>query len=325
LSGQVDDPGWAVGTVELDPDELRADDIRYIPLFAAPPTAAAADPGAGRFVEDALQVLLQGERVATGGDVLLSDRPATGATVVFPPADPAMIGAVNRSLSAAGVTLRFGERLAGEWEVEGDVGAGATVLRRHRLSGGGAVFASVAGEPWLAREDNVVLVASRMEPDWGDLPVSARFVPFLDFLVNRVAAREAWTVSATAGEMVLLPDGTVELVHTGDVIQAPGDLRLSAPLTAGVYFLRDAAGDTVGALAVNHDPRESRLQPADARLLRTTLGPEVRLVDSDRVGSELFRGIERADLTAILLLGALLAALAEFAVASSLRTGWGKA
>ncbi len=95
-----------------------------------------------------------------------------------------------------------------------------------------------------------------------------------------------------------------------------GDRRVGVPREPGVYFLRGAAGDTVGALAVNHDPRESLLAPADARVLRATLGPRAELLDERGLDRELFGGARRADLTGAFLLAALLAAAAEFAVSS---------
>jgi hypothetical protein len=317
LAGEVDVRGWTVASIELDPDELRADDRRYVPLFSAPATATSATPGSGRFVAAALAVLQQGGRVVAGTDVQLSDGPVSGTTIVFPPAEAALVGAVNRSLAASGVSLRFGELLRGEWRLESEVGGGSTVLQRHRLAGQGAVSGWVGDEEWLAREGNMVLVASRMEPEWGDLPVSAQFVPFLDFLINRVAARQAWMSSVTAGDPVTLPAGSVELVGEGASLPVPGDLQLLAPLEFGVYFARSADGDTIGALAVNHDNRESRLRPATERELRALLGPTVTLVDTSQLEWQLFAGFAHADLTGLLLVAALLAVLTEFAVATA--------
>lgn len=325
LSGALASSGWTTATVELDPDELRYDDIRHVALFAAPPARARASAGAGQFVADALAVLRDGGRVATGDDVEVDDHfDGEGTTVVLPPADAALVGAVNRSLASAGVSLRFGERVEGQWALESVVGGGAAILRRHRLDGEGVVFGSVAGEPWLAREGNVVLIASRLEPDWSDLPVSAQFIPFLDYLVNRVAARAVWRGAATPGEPVTLPPGAVDLVGAYGTVAAPADLNLRAPLDPGVYYVRDAAGDTVGALAVNVDPRESRLEPAGQAGVRAALGTSVRLVGSNQVDTLLFAGQGRADLTGALLLVALLMVAGEFAVASSGRAVGGR-
>lgn len=325
LRGSVGEWGWATARVELDADELRADDVYHVSIYSGQPTAATAAAGAGRFVEEGLAVLQQGGRTVPGDEVLLTDSPGSGVSVVFPPADAALVGAVNRSLADRGVGLRFGDVVEGEWQVEGGVADGASVQRRYRLLGEGVAHGTTAGEMWLARDGQVILVGSRMDPQWTDLPVSARFVPFLDFLVNRIASREVWMVSTTAGEPATLPAGTVEIVGSlGTTLAVPGNLSFTAPVEAGVYFLLSALGDTIGSMAVNHDSRESRLDPADEQALRATLGSQVNLTDADRVGDELFRGVGRANLSGLMLWLALMTIVAEFAVASSGRVGGGK-
>jgi hypothetical protein len=42
----------------------------------------------------------------------------------------------------------------------------------------------------LVRSGNVVLVGSRFDPAWTELPVSAAFMPFMDLLLNRIARGE---------------------------------------------------------------------------------------------------------------------------------------
>jgi hypothetical protein len=93
-----------------------------------------------------------------------------------------------------------------------------------------------------------------------------------------------------------------------------------------VYFLRGAGGYTVGALEVNHDPRESRLAPADAQVIRAAVGPGAELVSDRALDRELVGGARRADLSGALLRAALLAAVLEFLVSSvGARTGRGRA
>jgi hypothetical protein len=100
-------------------------------------------------------------------------------------------------------------------------------------------------------------------------------------------------------------------------LAAPPDGQFAAPLAPGVYFVTGGAGDTIGALEVNHDARESHLGPADRRALRATLGPEVELLEGDALSRQLFRGTRRADLSVLLLAAAVLAALVELAVATA--------
>lgn len=311
--------GWHASVVELDPDELRADDRWWLPLLVRQPAAVRVAPGAGRFVAEGIAVLQTGRRARRGDDVVVADRPAGDATIVFPPADPSLAGAVNRGLAARGVSWRLGELIEGEWSLEGSVGAArdATVRRRYRLVGSGPVLARAGGEPWLVRSGAVALVASRMEEAWTDLPVRAGFIPFLDLLVNRVALREAWTVGARPGESVEPPaSATALLVPTG-AVRLPDDRPVPAPLEAGVYFFRGADGDTVGALAVNYDRRESRLTPANARAVRAALGPETLVLGDGAIERELFGAARRADLTGLLIAAAIVAALVEMAVAAA--------
>jgi hypothetical protein len=115
---------------------------------------------------------------------------------------------------------------------------------------------------------------------------------------------------------VTLPPGADAMITPAGPVRAQGDRRLTAPLDPGVYFLRSEAGDTVGALAVNHDPRESQLQPVDARILRATLGPTAQLLDERALDRELFTGARRAELSGVFLLFAMLAGVLELTVAS---------
>ncbi len=318
LSGRMPTSGWTVGVVELDPDEFRADDRRFLAVRVAEPARARATPGAGRFVIDALQVLREGGRVARGDDVVLSDQLGNNVTVLFPPSDPALVGGLNRSLAQLGVGWRFGALVEGEWAIGDEIAATgeATVFRRHRLVGDGGAIAEVGDDPWLVREDEIVLLGSRLEADWTDLPVSAVFVPFIDFVVNQIAARESWTLSATPAEVVELPPGVTGLLFGGEIMPV-STRRITAPLLPGVYFMRGAGGDTVGALELNYDVRESQLGTADDVLLRSRLAEDVRVLSPTDLANELFAAVRRAALTGWLLALALACLVIEFAVASS--------
>ena len=310
--------GWFVGSVQLDADELRADDGWWVAIHAAPPAATTAEVGAGTFVREAVGVLQSGGRLTMGDAVTLADELRPGATILFPPSDPALLGAVNRALVARGVGWTFGDLVEGEWTLAGDLGpaGGAAVYRRYRLEGDGQVFARAGDEPWLVRSGDVVMVASRMEVAWTALPVTAAFVPFIDFVTNRLAARKAWVVRATPGAMVDLPAGVEAVEGPRATLTVPADRRLRVPLEPGVYFLRSGP-DTVGAIEVNHDRRESDLVRADRRTMAATLGAGVRLLDDRGLDRELFGGERRASLAGLLLAGALVAALLEIALATA--------
>jgi hypothetical protein len=311
-------PGWLAGRAALDPDELRADDDWFVAARVATPAPAAAEASAGRYVEQALAVLAEGGRVRKGRAVVLADRLAGARSIVIPPADPAAIGGLNRALAARGVRWQYGALVEGEWRLHGDVGPaeGTAVRRRYRLAGSGAVLARADDEPWLVRQQDVVLLGSRPDAEWTDLPLTAAFVPFLDLLINRVAAGEAEALNTHPGDMVQLPPTVDAVLTPAGPVPVAADRRVSAPREPGVYFLRGAAGDTVGALTVNHDPRESNLVEADQRVLRAALGPDAALLSRSGLDGEMFGGAGRADLSGAFLLAALLAAAVELAVAS---------
>jgi hypothetical protein len=278
-------PGWWVGEVALPPDELRADDRRSVVWHATPPARVKVTPGAGPFVAAAIEVLRSAGRVAAGTDVTIGDLPGSGPSVVAPPADPALLGQVNRALAARGTEWRFGP--AGTPGLIAGAGLdGVPVTRRQRLEGSdtGAVQATVNGEPWMVAGRGIVLLGSRLDTGWTALPTAPAFVPFVDALVNRFARGE------TAVEE------RVGAIH--------------------VTF-RTVGADTMGATVYGPDPRESDLTVAEPPLIRQALGAEV--VEDSEFGQAAFAGLHRADISGLLLGLALLLALGELAAATLAR------
>ena len=321
LSGTLPSNGWSAASVELDPDEMRSDDRRVLALFRAEPAGVTVAPDVGQFLEEAVSVLEEGGRAVSGTRVTLGRLSLTGVSVIFPPADPALVGALNRALNARAVQWQFGEALRGEWQLSDESGTAdeIEVFRRYRLIGAGDVFATVNGEPWLVRSADVVIVASRMSPEWTRLPVSASFVPFVDFLINRIAAVESWIVRGNPGEVVELPPSarTMHGESSADVMSIPGDRRLVAPRSPGVYFLRSSSGDTVGALEVNTDPKESLLRVADENQLWIAFGRDAQILESTALVGGLFGSVGQRSLTGLFLFLTMIAALGEFLVASA--------
>jgi hypothetical protein len=319
LRSQVLPRGWFAAKVELDPDELRSDDEWNVALRVGAPAAARAGNGAGRFIREGLAVLQSSGRLGAGDVVVLDDRLMPGRGVLIPPTDPALVGSVNRALAARGIAWSFGDPLAGEWQIAGDVvsAAGVAVTRRYRLRGTGEVLATVGGEPWLVRDHDILIVGSRLEQGWTALPTSAGFVPFLDHLLNDLATSGMSIVEGTPGAPVDIPSNVERIITAHGSESAPTDRRYAAPLEPGVYFLTGADGDTTGALEVNHDARESHLARADRRTLRSTIGPDVELLNEQGIDRELFRGAKRADLAGLLVLVAVIASLIELAIATA--------
>ncbi len=317
LAASLPRSGWFRAAVRLAPDELRGDDVRHVALHAGSPAGVTVGDGAGRFVADAVHVLRMGGRLGEGADVAIRDELHSGPHVVIPPAEAARVGDLNRALSARGVPWRFGAAVNGEWVASGESAEGSRVFRRHRLSGDGVVLARVGGEPWIVRSGDVVLVGSRLEEGWTDLPVSAGFVPFIDRLLNGVATGEVRRLESAPGDLMTAPEGAVAMLGLQVAVPVPGDRRLVTPREPGVYFLSGPGGDTLAALEVNHDRRETLLDPVDRATLVAGLGPDVLLAEGPVIHREVFRGAGRVELASWLLVAALAVLAAEFAVAAS--------
>lgn len=308
--------GWWTITAALDPDELRADDARSATLRVAPP-ARASWGATDRFLATAADVLAQNGRIVAGSEVTLGSLGA-GAAIVTPPLDPAQVGAVNRALAARGSPWRFGDLTITPGVTDSGPWLGRErISRRHRLQfQGGApsdILVTVAGEPWVARSGRLVLVGSRFDPDWTALPLSAGFVPFIDGLVNRAARGEFTSLSAAPGDRLTLPDRVTEVATADRRWPVEGGAGFVPP-ASGAYFLL-VARDTIGALDVNPDPRESDLARAEDEEVRS-LWPGARIGGLDRAEDMAFQAGARSDLRGPLLWAALILGLLEAGLAS---------
>jgi Aerotolerance regulator N-terminal len=310
--------GWWSLTVELGPDELRLDNQRVAAIRIAPVARVSWDSSSA-YLAAAAEVLAANHRIQRGREVVLG-RLGAGASIVQPPQDPAELGALNRALAARGVGWSYGSPAA----EAGYTDSGA-VLGRHRVtrryvlqsaeSGRTGVLATVNGAPWIARGGNVVLLGSRLEPDWTDLPASARFMPFMDLLLNRLARGEIALDNGAPGDPVPLPD-RVSLVRQGNQEWSVEGGELFQPPEPGVYYLL-AGRDTVGAISVNPDIRESRLARASDAETRE-LWKGARVVPLTRAGDVAFSGSLRGDLRGPLLWMAVALGIMEMGLAS----GW---
>ena len=308
--------GWWRADASLDGDELRLDDRRTAIVRVAPP-ARVDCAAAGRYAAAACAVLRQNGRLADGNEITVGPL-GRGTSVVLPPEDPAAVGALNRELARRGVGWTFGAPSAlAEVSDSGALVGRERIERRYALvssaSGRTGVLATAGRTPWVVRGANMVLVGSRLDPAWTGLPLSAGFMSFMDALLNRVARGEVVLLSSPPGDPVLLPDVVTEVRAGERSWRVEGGAAFRAP-DIGSYFLL-AGGDTVGALSVNPDPRESALTAAsDGRL--TQLWPGARVVPLAGAADAAFRSLARGDLRGPLLVAALLLGLAELFVAS---------
>jgi len=312
--------GWWPVRTELEPDELRLDDLRETAIRVAD-ASRAAWRSEDRFLATAAEVLLSNGRLIRGGDLSIGNL-GQGASIVQPPADPAEHGALNRALAARGAGWRFGELAPGSTATDSGAVLGRhAVARRYALvpagsGGAGAsprgVLATAGGLPWVVRSDNLILLGSRLEPDWTALPLSAEFVPFVDFLANRAIRGELAILDVPPGDPILLPDAATAVVREGQVRPVEGGGSFRSRET-GLHFIL-AGRDTIGAVAVNPDPRESVLERSGDGEIRR-LWPGARIAPLERATSVAFAAGGRADLRGFFLVLAAALALADAALA----------
>jgi Aerotolerance regulator N-terminal len=313
-------PGWWVLHATKTPDELRSDDAR-VALIRVVPVAQGTWDASDRYLSAAGEVLVSSGRLGRGGRLRLGEL-GPGPSAVVPPADPAMLGSVNRALARRGVAWQFGPltTIPGVSD-SGPLLGRIQVLRRYTLERPGSIPAgeilvTVGGAPWIVRSGDVVLLGSRLDPTWTGLPLSARFVPFLDAVVNQLARGPIVLLDAAPGDPVLLPEAVTEVDRGGQRWRVEGGSAFHPPET-GIYYLLGGP-DTLGGISVNVDPRESKLQPASDANVRA-LWRGARITDLDDAASAAFAGVGRAGLQAPLLWLAFALMVGEVALASGLR------
>jgi hypothetical protein len=277
--------GWLGGRVELAPDELRGDDIRYFALWIGPAVAVQLRDGAGPFAAAALEALLRSGRVRSGGavEVAPADLASRKPVVLLAPADPLRVGAANRSLERLGVPWRLGALRRQPASASG-LGFPVEVRSRFVLESSGSetvdTVATVAGEPWIVTGADYLLIGSPLSLEASTLPVATPFVPWLAEQLAALApeGRGRLLYAAPGGE-VSFPSGVSGLeVEGGELL--PLSVERRAPARPGVYFLRGGSS-RVGALVVNPEPEESLLERLEARALQSRLESDYTSVSSD--------------------------------------------
>ncbi|MGH7523880.1 MAG: hypothetical protein ACREK8_06210, partial [Gemmatimonadales bacterium] len=312
-------PGWLTLTASLPPDEFRLDDSRTIAVRVAPPPAVHWD-STDRYVDAAAHVLAADGRIRTGSGVELGAL-GNGPSIVWPPDDPARVGAINRQLAARGIGWHFGAivQAAGQLDSGALIPTRETVAKRYRIErdGAGEVLATAGGEPWLVRSGDVLLLGSRLDPAWTGLPLSASFVPFLDAVLTGTAQGSVVSADLLVGEPMRLPDRVTAVALEGTITSVTGGTDWT-PRRVGVFHLL-AGPDTLGAVSVRLDPRESNLSRAPDRAVRA-LWPGAIVAGPDDGPAFTFASIGRGDLRGLLLLLALACALIETVLVGGMRT-----
>ena len=313
--------GWLAGTVELEPDELAADNARPFAVWIGPAPGVNVAPGAGPFIKSAVDVLKSSQRVIDGKDISVvnADDATTLPALILAPSDPVRIGSANRALERLSIPWRFGARRAGEATARGAELDGVNATARYQLvAQTGAVadtLATVGQDAWIVAGGRYVIVGSPIVPDATNLPVRASFVPWLgSVLTERLVGEPGQVLTSEPGKHLPRPrwaDG----IETVDGQRTPLGDALDVPERSGTYFLT-LNSRRVGALVVAPPPGESvlgRLTPRDLaarlRVSRALLAP-----DGHTWASLSFRAAARRSLIEPALLAALVLLLIETAV-----------
>jgi len=284
--------GWVAGTVELEPDELRGDDVRYFALWIGEPPVVVADTPVGAFLRSAVEALVANGRASAGPvrpparsvAVVTADRLTDLPALITAPTDPVRLGAANRALERAGVPWRLGAPARGAAAVEGLTSADPGMAAAESASSSGPVtavlryplqpqstaiadtLARIGTAPWVVAGPGYVIIASPIDPTVTTWPLRAAFVPWVgDVLDQRLAGLSGSLGGRGTGVIDVAPGATLRRPSGAEELEAPdGSSRvlsgttLEAPARPGVYFLR-RAGARVGALVVNPEPSESDL------------------------------------------------------------------
>jgi len=321
--------GWVTGSVELEPDELRGDDVRYFAVWIGAAPSVTVDPSLGTFVKTATDALVQSDRLRLGSDaaIVSADALTRLPALIVAPSDPVRIGAANRALERLGIPWRFGgarhetgtAREAPSTPLK--LIDGATVSMRFPLVAQGEpaadTLARVGTAPWIVGGDRYVIIASPLDPSATDFPVRAGFLPWLaEAASQRLAGDAGIVLSATPGARLRAPAGvqTVEDAAGQPVPIANGEIV--APDRAGVYFMR-RGGNKAGAVVVNGEPQESSLARLSGAALRARFdGRDVSLTtDGERWANDAYTGSARRPLATPILILAALVLLAEAIIA----------
>lgn len=319
-----DDRGWLAGQVELEPDELRGDDVRWFAVHVGSAPAVMAEGGAGSFARTAVDALAQEGRVAHGNEVAITGaESARKPAILFAPADPVQLGAANRALERAGIPWRLGAPRTGPTPVHGAGLTGVSATKWYALEPRAAADAAsvdtlalAGGDAWAVAGDGYVLVASPLTAEATDLPLRASWVPWLGTAIEDHLSGEAGAVTEAApGASVARPAWARELEGPDGTRRPVHDARIEAPARPGVYFwLRGAV--RAGALVVNGEVAESDLARLSLEELRARFGGAevVAVSDLGRWTASAFAVSGRRSLDALFLAGGLLLLAAEAAV-----------
>lgn len=323
--------GWTAGVVEIQPDELPADNTRHLAVWIGAAPAVRLAGGAGDFLRNAMEVLrasgriVEGEGAGAGIIAGPADQIPGLPALILPPPDGVRIGAANRALERLGIPWRYGSVQRENAIARGEQLRDVNVAWRHELVPRGVpdaeTLAVVGRDAWVVSGPRYVLVGSPLVPEATSLPISAAFLPWLgDVLSSRLHTDPGSVRFATPGESVVRPTG-VDAIESraGERIPVAGT-HIEAPATPGTYFLIQGAR-RVGALVVNPEISESMLARwgRDPRELgaRVAAGPTRVVRDPAEVARQAFTGASQRSIVVPLLFLALVILTIEMVAAAA--------
>jgi hypothetical protein len=351
--------GWVAGSVELEPDELRGDDVRYFALWIGEAPVVVVDSSAGPFLRSAVQALEANGRVSASQgrvsgravSVVSADHLTTLPALITAPSDPVKLGAANRALERAGIPWRYSALARGPVSVDGlaaanlgsvaqdSAGIAPSVTTNLRyplvaqIGGTADTLLRAGGVPWLVAGPGYVIIASPIDAAVTTWPLRASFVPWIGDLLGQRLSGSGTSFGGRGGDVIeAAPGGAVRRPAVVEEIEGPDSAvhtlsgpTIDVPAQPGVYFLR-RGGSRVGALIVNPEARESDLTRLPLRTLATRFrGRGVNVyANPDQWAAAVFDARAGRPLGGLFLGAALLLVLAE-SLATRRRRGPGRA
>lgn len=338
--------GAHVLQAEIGPSGLRADDTRRLGIVAAePPVVRLVGDDAG-FLGSAIATLAADGRLAAEGDESIDvlegtngDLPSDGrAVILVPPDELTRLPAFQQRLDALRVPWRIRGR-SGTGELRLDVPSDEPILASARIElayglerrpapstpEDAVLLRTTDGAPWLVRGrsgDRVyLLLASPLQPEATNLPVSAAMVPFVERLLLRWSRPAAAPLgSVDAGDTLRLPP-RIEAVRDPDGVRHPAEGGAPwTPRRAGTWtwVLPGATGPVERHVGVNVPRAESDPRRADGDDLRRALtGTDVAIAGSAARWPDAVFGSRRgAEATPWIVGAALILGLLELLLAA---------
>ncbi len=318
--------GWIGGKVELEPDELIADDSRFFAVWIGAAPAIAPTAGAGEFVRAALDALRASGRITEGSGILVgpADEISKLPALITAPADPVHLGAANRALERLGVPWRLGARRRQAVDATGATFGTVSVADRYALDprpGADADTVSAVGQlPWIVAGPRYLLIASSLDASASGLPIRASFIPWLAASISdRLSGDPGAVVDAAPGSAVKRPAGVDQLELPDGSRVTPSD-SVSVPKNPGVYFFM-SGGRRSGAIVVNPPAAESQLDRLSARELEAMFSGAsvVAAADPSSVQTSAFQAASTRSLLPPVLIAVLVTLFAEGLVVTARR------